>query len=128
MPEGMNGDFKKWWDQVRQVTSYMLDPDISQHDKDMQHALDCPLPDPVKVEKRLREDLAILSSDEPYLGFDQREYRGYDSLEELRAELERRLQPENLEESRARYAMHQALVEEALSKGFVKDGNCNNVR
>lgn len=123
-----NSDFRKWWDPVHQSMSYLQDPDISEHDKDLQYALDYPLSDPVETEKAFREELAILTSRDPYIGLAQHEYHGYESLEEVKAELEELLSPENLEEARAEYAKHLALVNEALSKGFVKGGNCGNVR
>lgn len=113
---------------VNKRLEYLDDPAISEHDKDLQYALDHEWPNPVELEEMYRKDLAIVDFSDPTQPHDQFECHGYDSLDDVRTELEELLSPEAMALRRAEYAKYQDLVAEALSKGFVKGGNCSKLR
>ena len=123
-----NSRIRQLFAEVERQFEYLDDPAISEHDKDLQYALDREWPDPVELEELYREGLAILDFSDPTQPHDQFECHGYDSLDDVRIEREELLSPEAIASSRAEYAKYQELVAEALSKGFVKGGNCSNVR
>ena len=117
----MGGALWKVIEKERAQNAYLDDPSISERDKQLQWALDHDMEVPADVNARYEERLAYLES-HPYP--EQSEYYGFTSWEEVRERLREALTSEQRALRAAEYERHAGMVNEALSKGFRKGGNC----
>lgn len=103
--------------------SYVDDPDISEHDKRLQGSLDCEMEHPDDALKRIQAKYAAIDPSASLYT----ETLDWSVKEEMLC-LEQAMSAEAIAEREENYARYLELQKEALAKGFVRHGNCKNVR
>lgn len=121
-----NGIVMKLRTEAQKDFNYFNDPNIPEHEKDLQMALDEEVFDPMPLIEHYRElyDHWCKTGDLP--GDDMYEMRsigdGTGSLEEYVEFLKEAISEENVKLSLQEYEEYLALRKEAIEKGFVKGG------
>lgn len=118
----------------KSTLTYLDDRSIPWYDKELQWVLDRPdtIEDPETAERDIRAEAKMLSemitTGVQAINGQWVEFRTDCSLEDMRAMMLKQLSPVNKVLRRIRYGIYRAMVRKALSKGFVRGGNCENVR